>query len=100
MTGAVNLTCDAWQANTTDGYFAVTGSWIEHDPDTPGADWKLQTALFGFVRMNCAHSGKHLGEALYKVVARLKIEDKVRSRTAILTSALLILFTTRDRLDT
>ncbi|KAL1949584.1 hypothetical protein VTO73DRAFT_8465 [Trametes versicolor] len=72
--GAVNLTCDAWQASTVDGYFAVTGSWIEEK--VPG-EWKLETALFGFVRLNYAHTGKKLGEALYKVVARLKIEHKI-----------------------
>lgn len=27
--GEVSLTCDAWQASNTDGYFAVTAHWIE-----------------------------------------------------------------------
>jgi hypothetical protein len=27
--GEVNITCDAWQASNTNGYFAVTGHWIE-----------------------------------------------------------------------
>jgi hypothetical protein len=31
VSGAVNITCDAWQAGNTDGYFAVTGHWIEED---------------------------------------------------------------------
>ncbi|KAG6851791.1 hypothetical protein C0991_006134 [Blastosporella zonata] len=29
VTGVINLTCDAWQALNVDGYFTVTGSWIE-----------------------------------------------------------------------
>jgi hypothetical protein len=27
--GLISMTCDAWQASNTDGYFAVTGHWIE-----------------------------------------------------------------------
>ena len=29
VVGEVSLTCDAWQAANTDGYFAVTAHWIE-----------------------------------------------------------------------
>ena len=29
VVGEISLTCDAWQASNTDGYFAVTGHWIE-----------------------------------------------------------------------
>ncbi|PSR80188.1 hypothetical protein PHLCEN_2v6794 [Hermanssonia centrifuga] len=29
VTGDINLTCDAWQASNTDGYFATTTHWIE-----------------------------------------------------------------------
>jgi hypothetical protein len=68
------LTCDAWQASNTDGYFAVTGAWI--DEAGPG-QWVKQTSLFGFIRMNCAHNGSRLGKALYKVIARLNIAHKV-----------------------
>ncbi|KAG6858613.1 hypothetical protein C0995_015311 [Termitomyces sp. Mi166 len=43
--GEVNLTCDAWQAGNTDGYFAVTGHWIE---ETAPMQWELKSALVGF----------------------------------------------------
>lgn len=69
------MTCDAWQASTTDGYFAVIGHWIEEVGDY---QWKLQSALLGFVRLNNAHNGLHLGQALYKVIARFGIAGKVR----------------------
>lgn len=72
--GLVNLTCDAWQASNTDGYFAVTGHWIEES--APGV-WSSETALLGFVRLNNAHSGVRLGQALFKVVQRVGIEHKV-----------------------
>ena len=70
----MNLTCDAWQASNTDGYFAVTGHWIQEQ--TPGV-WTLESALLGFVRLNSSHNGARLGLALYKVVERVKIVDKV-----------------------
>ncbi|KAJ3522295.1 hypothetical protein NMY22_g11953 [Coprinellus aureogranulatus] len=72
--GKVSLTCDAWQASNQDAYFAVTGHWIEEK--TPG-DWKLQNALLGFTLMNTAHDGVRLGRALYQIVKRVGITDKV-----------------------
>jgi hypothetical protein len=70
----VSLTCDAWQASNTDGYFAVTGHWIE---EPHAGIWELHSALFGFVRLNNAHNGKRLGGALFKTVDRLGIAHKV-----------------------
>jgi hypothetical protein len=72
--GKVNLTCDAWQASNADAYFAVTGHWVEES--TPGV-WSIKAALFGFTQLNTAHNGKRLGQALFKVVQRLEILDKV-----------------------
>jgi len=72
--GEVSLTCDAWQAGNTDGYSAVTAHWIEEP--TPGK-WELNRALIGFTRLNNAHSGKRLGQALFKIVKQVGIEHKV-----------------------
>jgi len=55
VSGEISLTCDAWQASNADAYFAVTGHWIEE-----------------------VHNGVRLGQALYKVCARLEIVHKVR----------------------
>ena len=74
VSGEISLTNDAWQASNTDGYFAVTGHWIEER--APGK-WKLEHALFGFTIMNTAHNGIRLGQALYKICDRLKIVHKV-----------------------
>ena len=63
--GEVSLTCDAWQASNTDGYFAVTTHWIEES--TPGK-WELKSALIGFMQLNNAHNGERLGQALFKVI--------------------------------
>jgi hypothetical protein len=68
VTGEISITCDAWQADNTDGYFAVTGHWIE--VRAPG-EWTLEHTLLGFAQMNCSHSGTHLGQMLYKIVNRL-----------------------------
>jgi hypothetical protein len=75
VTGEISLTCDAWQASNTDGYFSVTGHWIE-EPQ-PGV-WEVQSALLGFTRLNNSHNGKHLGGALFKIVDRLGISDRVK----------------------
>lgn len=72
--GEVSLTCDAWQASNTDGYFAVTAHWIEQL--IPGK-WELKSALIGFTRLNNAHNGERLGQALLKIVKRVRIEHKV-----------------------
>ena len=71
--GLISLTCDAWQASNSDGYFAVTGSWINEE----NAKWQLQTALLGFTQLNNAHNGTRLGQALFKIVLRVRIAHKV-----------------------
>ena len=72
--GAVSLTCDTWQASNTDGYFAVTGHWIE---ESKPLHWELKNTLLGFTRLNNAHNGKRLGQALFKILKRVGIEGKV-----------------------
>lgn len=72
--GRINLTCDAWQASNVDGYFALTGHWIEER--TVGV-WSVQSALLGFTRLNNAHNGVRLGQALFKLVKRVGIAHKV-----------------------
>ena len=71
--GKVSLTCDAWQASNADAYFAVTGSWVEEI----NGQWGLHTALLGFTRLNNAHNGARLGQALFKIVSRLGIAHQV-----------------------
>ncbi|KAG2751675.1 hypothetical protein P692DRAFT_20699944, partial [Suillus brevipes Sb2] len=72
--GAINITCDAWQADNSDGYFAVTGHWIEeNDP----MQWVSGNALLGFTRLNNAHNGQRLGGALFKVLDRVGVAHKV-----------------------
>ena len=76
MSGAINITCDGWQAGNTDGYFAVTGHWIEEKTPTV---WECKSALLGFTKVNNAHNGKRLGGALFKVLDRVGIAHKVFS---------------------
>jgi hypothetical protein len=73
--GEVSLTCDAWQAGNADGYFAVTGHWIE---ESKPMIWELKSALLGFTKVNNAHNGHRLGQILFKVIKRVGIENKVR----------------------
>jgi hypothetical protein len=70
----VNLTCNAWQASNVKGYFAVIGHWIKES--TP-LQWELKSALLGFTKLNNAHNGKCLGQALYKVIKHVNIRHKV-----------------------
>jgi len=74
VTGEVSSTCDAWQAENADAYFAVTGHWIEEEIV---GEWTEQHALLGFTQMNSAHNGTHLGQSLFKICDRLGIVHKV-----------------------
>ena len=74
VVGEVSLTCDAWQASNVDGYFAVTGHWIDESLPT---QWELKSALLGFTRLCNSHSGERLGQALFKIVDRVDITRKV-----------------------
>jgi hypothetical protein len=76
VSGVINITCDAWQAGNTDGYFAVTGHWIEEN--SPMA-WECKSALLGFTKVNNAHNGKRLGDALFKILDRIGVAHKVQS---------------------
>jgi hypothetical protein len=71
----VNITCDAWQAGNTDGYFAITGHWIEENSPT---QWECKSTLLGFTKVNNAHNRKRLGGALFKILDRIGIAHKVR----------------------
>ena len=73
--GEISLTCDAWQASNADGYFAVSGHWVEEP--SPGV-WKLEGALLGFAKLNNSHNGQRLGQTLFKIVDRLDISHKVK----------------------
>jgi hypothetical protein len=74
VSGTVNITCDAWQAGNTDGYFAVTGYWIE---ESSPMLWECKSALLGFTKVNNAHNGKHLGGALFKILDCVGIAHKI-----------------------
>ncbi|KAJ2981763.1 hypothetical protein NUW54_g10828 [Trametes sanguinea] len=74
VTGEVSLTCDAWQAASVDAYFAVTAHWIE---EAHPNEWEARNAIIGFTRLNGAHNGRRLGQALFKIVERVGIEHKI-----------------------
>ena len=74
ITGKVNLTYDTWQASNMDGYFAVTGHWIE---ETMPTQWELKSGLLGFTQLSNAHNGEQLGQALYKIIKWVSIAHKV-----------------------
>jgi hypothetical protein len=79
--GRVSLTCDAWQASNTDGFFAVTAHWIKLIGEPTSRKWELKSALIGFTRLNNAHNGERLGQTLFKIVRRVGIEHKVSKVT-------------------
>ena len=81
--GEISLMCDAFQASNTDGYFAVTGHWIEEP--SPGV-WKLESALLGFTKLNNSHNGQRLGQTLFKIVDRLEITNKVSIHKLLVSS--------------
>jgi hypothetical protein len=74
--GNVNTTCDGWQAENVDGYFAVMGHWIE---EKVPMQWEIENSLLGFTKINNTHSGKWLGGALFKILDCVGITHKVSS---------------------
>ncbi|KAG2744811.1 hypothetical protein P692DRAFT_20641566, partial [Suillus brevipes Sb2] len=72
--GAINVTCDTWQADNTDSYFAVTGHWIK---EKIPMQWEPGNALLGFTKLNNAHNGQRLGGTLFKVLDGLGVTHKV-----------------------
>ena len=78
--GRVSLTCDAWQAGNTDGYFAVMVHWIE---ELAPAKWELKSDFIGFTQLNNAQNGEQLSQALFKIIKQVRIENKVGSSDTI-----------------
>jgi hypothetical protein len=74
VSGMINTTCDAWQAENVDAYFAVTGHWIEAKTDT---HWECESTLLSFTQVNNSHNGKWLSGTLFKVLDCLGIVHKV-----------------------
>ena len=87
VTGEVNLTCDAWQAGNIDGYFAVTGHWID---ETTPTQWELKNSLLGFTQLSNAHNGQRLGQALFEIIDQVGIAHKVELVDMYVTLRLLI----------
>ncbi|KAG5335371.1 hypothetical protein C0989_001315 [Termitomyces sp. Mn162] len=78
VSGEISLTCDAWQAGNMDGYFAVTGHWIE---EMVPMQWELKSALVGFTQLCNVHNGELLGQALFKLVGQIGIAHKIGHMT-------------------
>jgi len=57
-----------------DGYFAVTGHWIEEL--SPG-EWELKSGFLGFTRVSNAHNGQWLSQTLFKILKWVGIDHKV-----------------------
>jgi hypothetical protein len=72
--GEVNLTCDAWQASNTDGYFVVISHWVK---ELAPMQWETKSTLLGFAHLSNTHNGERLGQALFKILKWVGIERKV-----------------------
>jgi hypothetical protein len=73
--GLAAITCDAWSASNGDGYYVVMAHWIEENE----GKWALKMSVLGFLRMMKSHTGKRMGQALFKVCEQVGIEKKVHS---------------------
>ncbi|KAG6895056.1 hypothetical protein C0992_003343 [Termitomyces sp. T32_za158] len=63
--GKVNLTCDAWQAGNTDGYFAVTGHWIK---EVGPMQWELKSALIGHITCDNASNNTMMLQEFAQII--------------------------------
>ena len=75
VTGNISHTTDVWESLANQNYVVDTGHFIE---EKEPYDWKLKSAVLGFVRISGAHTGVRLGQVLYKIGKRLGIEARVR----------------------
>jgi hypothetical protein len=48
--------------------------------------WEIESALLGFAKVNNAHNGKRLGGALFKILDRVGIAQKVSLSYVLLNS--------------
>lgn len=55
---------DAWTAGNGNGYCTVTAHWIE---ETALTSFELKNAVISFVSVPHSHTGKRLGQVVYKV---------------------------------
>ncbi|KIM79206.1 hypothetical protein PILCRDRAFT_10616 [Piloderma croceum F 1598] len=49
------------------------GASVKDSPET----WEVQSALFGFTKLNNVHNGKRMSGALFKIIERLGITRKI-----------------------
>lgn len=64
-----------WTASNTDAYFAVTIHWVEH---AAASTWAMKSDLAGFTEIPRAHTGERLGQALFRILSRISVHEKVR----------------------
>ncbi|KAF7325529.1 putative AC transposase [Mycena kentingensis (nom. inval.)] len=74
--GMISLDCDAWSADNAGSYFDVNAHYIKESGSGPTRTWTLETRIIGFVNL-IHHTGKHLGQAMFKVCERVGIVSKV-----------------------
>jgi hypothetical protein len=74
--GLVSLSCDAWSADNIDSYFDVNGHYMKETGSGVERKWTLETRIISFINL-AHHTGKHLGQALFKVCERVGIVSKV-----------------------
>ncbi|KAL8492851.1 hypothetical protein ACS0TY_024156 [Phlomoides rotata] len=72
--GRICLTSDCWTACTGHGYISLTAHFV-------GCDWKLNSKILNFCRMEPPHTGFELANKLFGFLKEWGIEKKVFSLT-------------------
>lgn len=67
--GRISFTTDIWTSPASDPFMAVTGHWIEKG--------KSMSCLIDFVSFHEDHDGKGIAAALYRVLEKFGLTDKV-----------------------
>jgi hypothetical protein len=71
--GRISLTTDIWSNKQMRSYLAVTAHWLSIN----NTKLTLRAALIGFHHMKGKHSGPSIARAIFSVVERAGITDKV-----------------------
>lgn len=87
------LMCDAWEAGNHSSYFAITGHYIEEKGPKM---WVMRTSLLGLPHFVSVHTGKRLGQMLFKVVDRAGAAKKVSNLFMLMIHTYLIVLHSLD----
>ena len=74
----MSFTTDLWSDPDLKPYMAVTAHWLENIQSPGGAKrLTLRASLIGFLHLPGSHTGENLDDALFFIIKRSGLQNKV-----------------------